>query len=99
MNLLRKYPLWSDEIVLFITKAKYEGDYKIWVEFSNSRSGIVDLQDDLWGSVFEPLLDKEKFKQFGVSNTLRTIVWDNDADFAPEHLYKKLIDSLSQPTL
>jgi len=76
--------------MLEVTRARYESGYKIWVEFNNGTSGIVDLSEVLWGPVFEPLKDVERFKRFVVSNVLHTIVWDNDADLAPEYLYEKL---------
>ena len=76
--------------MLEVTRARYESGYKIWVEFNNGTSGSVDLSEVLWGPVFEPLKDVERFKRFVVSNVLHTIVWDNDADLAPEYLYEKL---------
>ena len=76
--------------MLDVTKAKYVSGYKIWVEFSNGESGEADLEPDLWGPVFAPLKDPEKFKQFKLSEALHTIAWDNGADFAPEHLYERM---------
>ena len=76
--------------MVYVTAARYESDYRVWVEFSDGASGVVDLQDDLWGPVFEPLKDKEQFKRFMVSEVFHTIVWENGADVAPEHLYDKL---------
>ncbi|MEK9137511.1 MAG: DUF2442 domain-containing protein [Bacteroidota bacterium] len=49
--------------------------------------GEVDLKDVLWGSVFEPLKDRNRFRQFKVHPDLHTIVWENGADFSPEFLY------------
>jgi hypothetical protein len=46
----------------------------------------LSLQDQLWGTVFEPLLDPVAFADFSVSAELGTIVWKNGADFAPEFL-------------
>jgi hypothetical protein len=40
--------------------------------------------------MFEPMKDVERFKRFFVSNVLHTLVWENDADLAPECLYEKL---------
>lgn len=76
--------------MLDVTQAKYVSGYKIWLEFSNGESGVVDLEADLWGSVFEPLRDTATFKQFQVSPVLHTLVWSNGADFAPEHLYERM---------
>ena len=77
-------------MMLEVTRAKYEAGYKIWVEFNDGRSGVVDLSELLWGPMFEPLKDIERFKQFSVSDVLHTLVWENDADLAPECLYEKL---------
>jgi len=76
--------------MLQVTKARYEQGYKIWVEFNDGTSGIVDLSDVLWGPMFEPLKDVERFKRFVISEVLHTLVWDNDADVAPEYLYENL---------
>ncbi len=76
--------------MLHVTAARYESAYRIWVEFSDGRSGVVDLEDVLWGPVFEPLRDSEAFKRFSVSEEFHTIVWDNGADVAPEHLHDRL---------
>jgi hypothetical protein len=42
------------------------------------------LERELYGEIFEPLRDKNLFKQ--VFLTRRTIEWPNGADFAPEFL-------------
>lgn len=53
-------------------------------DFQQWSGGIVDLEKELYGEVFEPLRDKDLFKQ--VFLTSRTIEWPNGADFAPEFL-------------
>ena len=60
--------------------------------FNTGESGVVDLAQSLWGPVFEPLRTSDRFRRFTVSQTLHTITWDNDADFAPEHLRDKMIE-------
>lgn len=80
---------------LRIIKAKYLHDYRIWLEFNNGISGEVDLKDELEGAVFGPLKNKENFKKFKVDETLRTIVWENGADLAPEFLHDHLMVSNS----
>jgi len=42
------------------------------------------LSRELWGTVFEPLRDVEYFKRFTVHPELKTLVWPNGAEFAPE---------------
>lgn len=84
--------------MLEITKAEYRGDYRIRVEFNDGISGVVNLESELWGPVFEPLRDFDMFRRFRVSDVLHTIVWDNDADFAPEFLRSKIINASMGPT-
>lgn len=67
---------------------EYLGAYKLRLSFSDGKVGDIDLQNELWGPVFEPLKDVELFKQFRVDAELRTIVWPNGADLAPEYLYQ-----------
>ena len=74
-------------MIPLVTEAHYVGDYVIWLKFSDGVEGEVELKDELWGPVFEPLNDKEEFKKFRVHPDLHTIMWENGADFAPEFLY------------
>ena len=76
--------------MLDVIDARYVSGYKVWLEFSNGESGVVDLESDLWGPVFEPLRDLENFRKFRVSEAFRTLVWDNGADMAPEHLLARM---------
>jgi hypothetical protein len=71
---------------LEIVKAKYLGDYKILLDFNDGVSKAVDLKDELNGKVFEPLKEREYFKNFYIK--FNTIEWENGADFAPEYLYQ-----------
>jgi hypothetical protein len=77
-------------MILHVTEAEYLHDYVIWIRLNDGTEGEVDLKDELYGDVFEPLKDIEKFKSFKVDPLLGTIVWDNGADLAPEFLYEKL---------
>lgn len=73
---------------LHVTAVKYLKDYKLKIKFNNCAEGVIDLEAELYGEVFEPLRDKNLFKQFSL--TSRTIEWFNGADFAPEFLYELL---------
>jgi hypothetical protein len=68
--------------------AKYSGEYQVWLKFDDGHQGVVDLEDELWGEVFEPLTRKEFFKTVRLDTDLNTITWDNGADFSPEFLYQ-----------
>ena len=63
-------------------------DYTLRLEFNDGAIKDVDLQDELWGEVFEPLKDVELFKRVAVNSDTSTIEWPNGADFAPEFLYE-----------
>jgi hypothetical protein len=78
--------------MLEVKDAQYVSGYIIHIALSDGTSGNVDLEDSLWGTVFEPLRAVEEFRKFSVSPELHTLVWPNDADFAPEHLKKKLME-------
>jgi hypothetical protein len=78
--------------MLEVTCAEYVEDHKIRLRFSNGETGVVDLKDSLWGPMFEPLRDASAFKRFTVSEVLHTLCWENDADFAPEFLYEKMVE-------
>jgi len=73
-----------------ITDAKYVRDYIVWLKFSDGVEGEVDLKDELFGEVFEPLKNKEFFKRFVLHPEWLTIAWPNGADFAPEFLYSAI---------
>jgi len=82
-----------------LREAHYRGDYRIWLKFADGIEGEVDLEDELWGEMFEPLKDKARFAAFTLNEELETIVWPNGADFAPEFLYQKLRpDYMLKPT-
>ncbi|RYD83380.1 MAG: DUF2442 domain-containing protein [Sphingobacteriales bacterium] len=69
-----------------VTEAKYIKDYIISFDFNDGTYGSVDFSDLLKGEVFEPLKDKEVFKNFSLNPW--TIEWENGADLAPEFLYE-----------
>lgn len=72
---------------IHIIDAKQVGKYTIWIKFQDGTAGEVDLENQLFGEVFEPLRNDSLFKQFTVDPELKTITWPNGADFAPEYLY------------
>ena len=71
---------------LHVDEAIYISDYKLQLKFNNNKVKKVDLKDELYGEVFEPLKDKDFFKDFFISHN--TIEWKNGADFAPEFLFE-----------
>ncbi len=78
--------------MLEVTDARYLNDYRIFVVFNTGEQGEINLEDVLWGPVFEPLKDVNKFKRFEVSPVFHTVVWESEADLAPEFLRDKLFE-------
>ena len=70
-----------------IIEAKYKRDYIIRVRFLDGTEGDIDLRDELYGLIFEPLQDLDVFKQGFVHPDFHTICWPNGADLAPEFVY------------
>lgn len=75
---------------LHVSEAKYLHDYVIWLRFNDGTAGEVDLRDELWGEVFSPLQDVNRFRRFRVDPELQTVVWEDGADLAPEFLYSQM---------
>jgi hypothetical protein len=76
-----------------LVSADYVGGYVIRLRFEDDSSGVVDLEQELWGEVFEPLRAFDRFREFRVDLEANTIVWPNGADFAPEFLYARACKS------
>ncbi len=70
--------------------ARYVRDYTVWLRFSDGAEGEVDLAGVLEGPIFEPLKRNEMFRSFQVHPELKTLVWPNGADLAPEFLRSAL---------
>ena len=45
-----------------LQSAECVGNYTIRVRFVDGTEGDVDLEEELWGEVFEPLKDPEVFR-------------------------------------
>lgn len=76
-------------LLIKVEKADYLNDYRIELTFSDGLNGVVDLRDEIWGEVFEPLKDVNYFKKF--TKDRWTIGWDCGADFAPEFLHSLVL--------
>lgn len=90
-----------------VKKVEYLDGYKIKLLFNDNKTKIVDLENELWGQMYEPLKNIEYFKKVSVDQDLITIVWPNGVDFSPNFLYeigediteiKKQSKTISKPT-
>ena len=73
-----------------VTEARHVNGHTIWLRFNDGTEGEIDLTEELHGEVFEPLKEVEYFRKFQVHPELKTVVWPNGADFAPEFLRSSL---------
>jgi hypothetical protein len=73
---------------MHVKNVEYLEGYRMVLEFDDGTVKEVDLKDELYGEVFEPLKDIDVFKQVYVNPDTNTIEWPNGADFAPEFLHK-----------
>jgi len=73
-----------------VAEARYVRDYTIHLRFADGTEGDVDLREELYGEIFEPLRDPALFGQFSLHPEFHTLTWPNGADIAPEFLYEKV---------
>ncbi len=55
------------------------------IDITDSLVREVDLSDDLWGPIAEPLQDPPNFHQVRVDPEAGTVVWPNGYDLDPEY--------------
>jgi len=84
-------------MILHVTDVQYLQNYQLKLTFNDGVAGIVDLSNELWGEMFEPLKDPVLFSQVRLDKELDTIVWVNGADLAPEFLHN-LIQHVQEET-
>lgn len=73
---------------LHVIDMNYLEGYKLRLTFNDGIVKDIDLEDELYGAVFEPLKDANFFRQAVINPETNTIEWPNGADFAPEFLYE-----------
>ena len=73
---------------LHVTYLCYLDKYRLHLTFNNQRVKIVDLQNEIEGEIFEPLVELPFFRQVYLNDETGTIEWPNGADFAPEFLFE-----------
>ena len=66
-----------------VTAVEALDGYRLRVVFDDGVVCLVDLSDDLWGPVFEPLRDPALFRQVRVDAEGGTVAWPTGADIDP----------------
>jgi hypothetical protein len=74
--------------ILRVTEMEQVGTYSLKVAFNDGTTKRVNLRPLLWGEVFEPLRDPDKFSEVYLDEKTGTVAWPNGADLAPEALYE-----------
>lgn len=63
--------------------------FRLEVRFADGVAGTVDLSQELWGPMFEPLKDPDYFAKVEISEH-GAPCWPNGADLAPDAIYEDL---------
>ena len=74
--------------LIWINSAKYLGEYRLSLSFSNGETRIFDAKDFIASHpLFSVLKDQKLFSQFNLDGW--TVSWQNGTlDIAPEYLYE-----------
>jgi len=75
-------------MILHILEARVCGSHSLRLTFSDGTRKRVNLWPLLDGPVLEPLRDPAYFARVVIDPVAGTVVWPNEADFAPEALYE-----------
>jgi len=84
-------------MVLHITEAEVCGPHFLALTFDDGTSKRVNVLPLLDGPIFEPLLEPDYFARVVLDPVAGTVVWPNEADFAPEALYE--LEPEEEPTV
>ncbi len=61
--------------------------FRLRLTFTDGLVREVDLSDDLWGPMAEPLQDPDYFRQVRVDPESGTVAWPNGYDLDPDVLH------------
>ncbi len=75
-----------------VVKVKVLDDYRLYIQFSDGKSGELDIAKLVpFVGVFALLKDRAFFMAVTVNTDIGTICWANGADLAPSYLYENLV--------
>ena len=83
-------------MVLHIIEATVCGPRSLELAFDDGTHKRVNVLPLLDGPIFEPLREPSYFARMVLDPVAGTVVWPNEADFAPEALYE--LESEEEPT-
>ncbi len=70
-----------------ITSVEPLDGFRLRLAFTDGLVREVNLSDDLWGQMAEPLQDPDYFRRVSVDPELGTVVWPNGYDLDPDVLH------------
>lgn len=74
---------------VYLKDANYLGDFRVFLQFNDGKSGEVDLKETIYRhAAAQPLRDSNVFAQFYL-DSWPTLAWDCGFDVAPETLYEQ----------
>jgi len=76
-------------MLLHVTNVKCIGPHTLRVWFDDDAVKDVDLTDELWGEVFDPLRDPDFFRQVSLNQETGTVEWPNGRISRPPYLHEK----------
>ena len=74
---------------LAVTKVIPRKDYTLLLTFEDGKNGVYDFRPELSRPIFRKQQNIDFFMQAKV--LYGTVVWPDNSDIAPEHLYEKAI--------
>ena len=78
-----------------VTAVEVHPPYGLHLSFDDGLTRDVDLADELWGPMFEPLKEPALFAQVFVDHG--TVVWPNGADLDPLVLHGDFSPAATHP--
>ena len=74
-----------------VVRVETKPEYILSLVFDDGTTGEVSIADRLFGPMFEPLKDPDYFSLASVDD-FGAVCWPNNADLAPDALYKNIIN-------
>ena len=75
-------------MILHIIEAEVCGSHSLELTFNDGTHKRVNVWPLFEGPIFEPLREPTYFARVVLDPVAGTVVWPNEADFAPEALYE-----------
>lgn len=79
----------SETYLPVVTGVAVIADHVLRLLFSDGVVGDVDLSEERWTGVLEPLNDPAFFAEVTVDTESGTVTWPGGIDLAPEPLYEQ----------